>query len=179
MSNVISSLTDETLLYTMDLLQQVDPTLVDIDLSQQNEVAVTVSNDVFIRQGASLSLNKSEHLRFLVADDSTVIRKILKDLVATLHSTIVGEATTGREAISQYKKLDPDLVIMDLSMPGMTGLDAIAEILAFNPRANIIVLSGSNFPETRKQAFELGAKMFIPKPFDLDRVSTAIRSLLR
>jgi CheY-like chemotaxis protein len=178
MSNVISSLVDEEHLYTTDLLQQVDPQLVDIDLSQQSEVTVTLSNDVYIRQGASLSIHKSGPLGFLVADDSTVIRKILKDLIASLNATVVGEAITGREAISQYKKLAPDVVVMDLSMPDMTGLDAIAAILEFNPRANIVVLSGSNFPETRKEAFDLGAKMFIPKPFDLERVSGAIRSLL-
>jgi CheY-like chemotaxis protein len=178
-SNVISSLTDEGLLYTTDLLQEVDPQLVDIDLSQQVEVAVTLSNEVYIRQGASISVHTSEAaLGFLLADDSTVIRKILKNLIASLNATVVGEAATGREAIKQYKKLAPDVVIMDLSMPDMTGLDAIAAILEFNPRANIIVLSGSNFPETRKEVFDLGAKMFIPKPFDLERVSGAIRSLL-
>ena len=179
MSNVISALTEEDRLYTTDLLQQIDPELVDIDLSQQTDVAVTLSDDVYIRQGAALSIHTSGPLGFLLADDSTVIRKILKDMIASLDATVVGEATTGREAINQYKKLAPDIVFMDLSMPDTTGLDAIAAILEFNPRANIVVLSGSNFPETRKEAFDLGAKMFIPKPFNLDRVSGAIRSLLK
>lgn len=179
MSNLISTLTEEDRLYTTDLLRQVDPALVNIDLSQQAEVAVTMANEVYVRQGASLSLNASRPISFLLADDSTVIRKILKDLIASLEGTVAGEATTGREAIDQYKRLAPEIVIMDLSMPDTTGLEAIAAILDFNPRANIIVLSGSNFPETRKEAFDLGAKMFIPKPFDLERVSGAIRSLLK
>jgi two-component system chemotaxis response regulator CheY len=68
---------------------------------------------------------------------------------------------------------------MDLSMPDMTGLDAIKAILQFNPQANIIVLSGSNFPETRQEVFDLGVKMFIPKPFELKRVTGAIQSLLQ
>ena len=67
---------------------------------------------------------------------------------------------------------------MDLSMPDMTGIDAIAGILRDHPQANIIVLSGSNFPETRQQVFELGAKMFIAKPFDLRRVKMAINAIL-
>ena len=178
-SNVISALTEEDRLYTTDLLQQIDPSLVNIDLSQQTEVAVTLSNDIYIRQGVTLSIHKSGPPGVLLADDSTVIRKILKDMIASLDASVVGEATTGREAITQYKKLAPDIVFMDLSMPDITGLDAIAAILELNPRANIVVFSGSNFPETRKEAFDLGAKMFIPKPFNLERVSEAIRSLLK
>lgn len=177
-SNVISSLIDETDLYTTELLQQVDPRLVDIDLSDQKEVQVTLSNEVYIRQDATLTVQVGAPLSFLLVDDSTVIRKILREMIAMFEGHVVGEATTGREAITQYKNLSPDLVIMDLSMPDMTGLDAIEAIFQFNPQANIIVLSGSNFPETRKQVFDLGAKMFIPKPFDLARVSGAIRSLL-
>ncbi len=64
-------------------------------------------------------------------------------------------------------------------MPDMTGIDAIEAILKFNPQANIIVLSASNFPETRQEVFDLGVKMFIPKPFDMEKVSRAIQSLLR
>lgn len=177
-SNVISGLTDETDLYTTELLQQVDPQLVDIDLTRQEEVQVTLSNEVYIRQDATLTVQTGTPLSFLLVDDSTVIRKILREMIAMFEGHVAGEATTGREAITQYKSLTPDIVVMDLSMPDMTGLDAIEAIFKFNPQANIIVLSGSNFPETRKQVFDLGVKMFIPKPFDLARVSGAIRSLL-
>lgn len=177
-SNVISALTEETDLYTTRILRQVDPQLVAIDLQEQDNVAVTLSDEVYIRQGASISVPAGTPLTFLVVDDSTVIRKILREMITLFHGQILGEATTGREAIQQYKKLTPHIVIMDLSMPDMTGLDAIAAILQFNPQANIIVLSGSNFPETRKEVFDLGVKMFIPKPFSLERVNGAIRAVL-
>lgn len=178
-SNVISSPIEETDLYTTELLTQVDPALVEIDLSHQEDVQVTLSNEVYLRQNASIDIQIGANVSFLLVDDSTVIRRILKEMITTFDGTVLGEATTGREAITQYTALSPDIVIMDLSMPDMTGLDAIKAIFQFNPHANIIVLSGSNFPETRKEVFDLGAKMFIPKPFDLERVSRAIQALLR
>lgn len=64
-------------------------------------------------------------------------------------------------------------------MPDMTGLDAIEAIFQLNPEANIIVLSGSDFPETRQEVFKHGVKMFIAKPFDLKGVTRAIQSLLQ
>jgi two-component system chemotaxis response regulator CheY len=178
-SNVISSLTDEKELYTTTLLQQVDPTLVNIDLSRQDETQITLADDVYTRQEAYISAQSDTPLTFLVVDDSNVIRKILKEMIMSLHGKVLGEANTGREAITQYKKNVPDIVIMDLSMPDMTGIDAIEAILQFNPQANIIVLSGSNFPETRQEVFDLGVKMFIPKPFSFEKVTGAIQSLLR
>ena len=178
-AQVISSLTDERDLYTTTLLQQVDPALVAIDLARQEEVQVTLAHEIYIRHAASITVRANVPLTFLVVDDSVVIRRILKNMITLLHGHVLGEAVTGREAIAQYLKVSPDIVIMDLSMPDMTGIDAIAAILQFNPQANIIVLSGSNFPETRQEVFDLGVKMFIPKPFNLERVSGAIQSLLR
>jgi two-component system chemotaxis response regulator CheY len=99
--------------------------------------------------------------------------------VTALDGELRGEATTGREAIVEYQKLSPDIVMMDLSMPDMTGLDAIHSILRLHPEANIIVLSGSNFPETRQEVFDMGAKIFIAKPFEVEGVIQAIQALLR
>ena len=178
-SNVISSLTDEKDLYTPALLQQVDPNLVEIEATRQDEVQVTLSHDVYTRQEASITVQADTSLTFLLVDDSSVIRTILKEMITLLNGKVLGEAVTGREAVAQYMKVSPDIVIMDLSMPGMTGIDAIKAILQFNPQANIIVLSGSDFPETRHEVFDLGVKMFIPKPFNLQKVTDAIQSLLR
>jgi ABC-type nitrate/sulfonate/bicarbonate transport system substrate-binding protein/CheY-like chemotaxis protein len=178
-SNVISSLIDEKELYTPTLLQQVNPKLVNLDTIPQEDIQVTLSHDMYTRQEASIVVQDDTSLTFLVVDDSNVIRTILKEMIVLFNGQVVGEAITGREAIDQYMKVSPDIVIMDLSMPDMTGIDAIKAILQFNPQANIIVLSGSNFPETRQEVFDLGVKMFIPKPFDLKRVTGAIQSLLQ
>ena len=177
-SNIISRLPDEHELYTSALLNQIDPTLVKIGSDRQNQISIEQIDNVYTRQGAHITKHAQRPLSFLLVDDSSVIRKILKNVIIALDGELFGEATTGREAIVQYKKLAPDIVIMDLSMPDMTGIDAIAGILRFDPEANIIVLSGSNFPETRQEVFDLGVKMFISKPFDLDNVTNAIQKIL-
>ena len=177
-SNIITTLPEEQELYTPDFLRQLAPELVTLGSESQSQIEIEQSEHVYLRKGAAIQRNVGSTLSFLLADDSSVIRKMFQEVITSLDGKLLGEATTGREAIAQYKTLDPDIVIMDLSMPDMTGIDAIAGILQFNPEANIIVLSGSNFPETRREAFELGAKMFIAKPFEFDRVSKAIQSIL-
>ncbi len=177
-SNLISRLPEEHELYTTDLLEETDPSLIRLSGGVQENMRILEHDDVYMREGVSIPRAQDRPITFLLADDSSVIRKILKDVTATMNGEVVAEATTGREAIAQYKAAQPDIVIMDLSMPDMTGIDAIAGILHYHPEANIIVLSGSNFPETRQQVFELGAKMFIPKPFDLERVTTAMQAIL-
>ena len=177
-STIISTLPEERELYTPDFLRQLDPALVNLGSDGDSRIEIEQTEHVYLRKGASIQRDAATPLSFLLADDSSVIRKMFQEVIATLNGKLLGEASTGREAVAQYKELGPDIVIMDLSMPDMTGLDAIAGILQFNPEANIIVLSGSNFPETRREAFELGAKMFIAKPFDFDRVSKAIQAIL-
>ncbi len=110
-SNVISSLTDERDLYTPALLQQVDPQLVDIDIDHLKENAqVTLSNEVYARQEADIDVQANTPLTFLVVDDSTVIRKILKEMIVTLNGKVLGEALTGREAVAQYMNVSPVLL---------------------------------------------------------------------
>ncbi len=177
-SRVIATLPDEHELYTSALLEQVDPDLVTIDFSHQEHFQIEQTDNVYQFRGSQIATQTDKALSFLLVDDSSVIRKILKDVVVVLNGTLGGEAKTGREAIDQYKESNPDVVMMDLSMPDMTGIDAIKAIFQLNPDANIIVLSGSNFPETRQEVFTLGVKMFISKPFDVEKVTNAIQSLL-
>jgi len=177
-ANLIARLPEEHELYTTELLEEIDPSLIKIGAGMQGDLHILEQNGIYLRDGVSIPRITDRPLSFLLADDSSVIRKILKDVTATMNGEVIAEATTGREAIAQYHAVRPDIVIMDLSMPDMTGIDAIAGILRQYPDANIIVLSGSNFPETRQQVFELGAKMFIPKPFDLQRVTAAMQAIL-
>lgn len=177
-AHLIARLPEEHELYSTELLEEFDPSLIKLGVGAQDYVHIVERNGIYLREGVSIQRAPDRPISFLLADDSSVIRKILNDVTATMNGKVVAEATTGREAIAQYKAVRPDIVIMDLSMPDMTGIDAIAGILRQYPDANIIVLSGSNFPETRQQVFELGAKMFIPKPFDLQRVTTAMQAIL-
>ena len=178
-SNVISRLPDEHEIYTTTLLNTLDPSLIAIESSRQQQIRITQQDNVYIRQGAAITKPGNRPPSFLLVDDSSVIRRILHSVVTALNGELCGEATTGREAIAQYQKLSPDIVMMDLSMPDMTGLDAIHGILQFQPEANIIVLSGSNFPETRQEVFDMGAKIFVAKPFDVESVTQAIQALFK
>lgn len=176
-SNVISRLPEEQELYTTELLAAIDPQLINIEIGRQQLMRITQADNVYICEGALISKPRNRPLSFLLVDDSSVIRKILQSVVAAFDGELRGEAATGREAIAQYQKLSPDIVMMDLSMPDMTGLDAIHGILHIHPEANIIVLSGSNFPETRQEVFDMGVKIFIAKPFEVESVTQAIQAL--
>ncbi len=178
-SKVISRFPDEHELYTTELLATIDPQLIKIETSRQQQIQITQTDNIYIREGANIVKPDHSPLSFLLVDDSSVIRRILRSVVTALDGELRGEATTGREAITEYQKLSPDIVMMDLSMPDMTGLDAIHSILRLHPEANIIVLSGSNFPETRQEVFDMGAKIFIAKPFEVEGVIQAIQALFR
>ncbi len=78
-----------------------------------------------------------------------------------------------------YFDLLPDVVVMDISMPDMNGIEAIKGILRMNPGANIIVVTGNNYEDTRKHVFELGVKLFIGKPFSVNEVARILRTLIR
>jgi DNA-binding NarL/FixJ family response regulator len=124
------------------------------------------------------SPGKEKKIRVLLAEDHILVRqgfrRILEDDPGI---TVVGEARTGLEAIQQCKELQPDVVVMDLSMPELGGLEATAEILKLNPQIKILILSMySNEPYVRK-AFELGAKGYILKnaiEVDLTRAVMAL-----
>ncbi|MBD3309169.1 response regulator [candidate division KSB3 bacterium] len=177
-SHIISTLPPEEDLYTPELLKRIDPTLVEIDLPGHTTAPIQQAETVYTLPDARITQRAGSPLTFLLVDDSSVIREIFKSVITVLGGELCGEATTGREAISQYTQLSPDIVIMDLSMPDMTGIEAIEAILKFDPHASIVVLSGSDFPETRQDVFDLGAKMFISKPFKLDVVTTAIQTIV-
>lgn len=117
-------------------------------------------------------------MRFLLADDSRFVRIALSQAIKIIGGAVIGEATTGREAIELFSQLRPNFITMDLSMPGVSGVEAITSILQEDPGVNIIVISGTNLDEVREEVFNLGVKMFITKPFDPMQVATIIGSLV-
>ncbi len=108
--------------------------------------------------------NSDKKIRVLLAEDHTLVRqgfrRILED---DPRVTVVAEARTGLEAIDQCKELKPDVVVMDLSMPELGGLEATAEILKANPAIKILILSMYSNEAYVRKAFELGAKGYILK----------------
>ncbi len=113
--------------------------------------------------------------RVLITDDTAFMRMNLRKVVEKSGFEVVGEAADGEEAVEQYKRLRPDLVTMDITMPKMDGITAIKEIVKFDPDARIIVCSAMGQKPMVIEAINAGAKDFLVKPFDPDRVIEALK----
>jgi two-component system chemotaxis response regulator CheY len=110
----------------------------------------------------------------LVVDDAAFMRMMLKDILTKGGHQVIGEAANGIEAIEQYRKLTPDLVTMDITMPEMEGIDALKHIKQEDPKARVIMCSAMGQQGMVVQAIQAGAKDFIVKPFQSERVLDAI-----
>jgi two-component system, chemotaxis family, chemotaxis protein CheY len=114
----------------------------------------------------------------LIADDSDYIRDLLKKVTYEAGHSVVGEAANADEAIAQYKKLLPNVVLMDLVLEtgkiAKTGLDAIKQIVAFDPRANIVVCSGLDEQLMINASMAAGAKAFVAKPVEMEKLLQTI-----
>ncbi len=115
----------------------------------------------------------------LVVDDAAFMRMMLKEILEKNGLKVVGEATTGDEAVSLYKELNPDLVTMDITMPEKNGIEALKEIIAADPDAKVLMCSAMGQQAMVLDAIQAGAKDFIVKPFQEDRVMDSIRKVLR
>jgi len=115
----------------------------------------------------------------LITDDTAFMRMTLKNVLEKNDYKVVAEAANGEEALQKYKDLKPDLVTMDITMPKMDGITAIKEIMAFDPNANIIVCSAMGQKPMVIEALEAGAKDFLVKPFQADRVVEALTKLTK
>ncbi|MFE4896145.1 response regulator [Peribacillus butanolivorans] len=116
--------------------------------------------------------------RILVVDDAKFMRMTLSNILSKAEHEVIGEGENGKEAIELFRKLNPDLVTMDITMPIMSGLDAVKEIKKDFPYANVIMCSAMGQQKMVVEAIEAGAKDFIVKPFDECRVVDAINRVL-
>lgn len=116
--------------------------------------------------------------RILIVDDAKFMRLILTNIIKKSNHVVVGEGETGQEAIRLYRETKPDLVTMDITMPEMSGLEALKEIKRDFPEAKIIMCSAMGQQKIVVEAIEAGAKDFIVKPFDENRVIDAINRLI-
>ncbi len=113
--------------------------------------------------------------RVLIVDDATVMRTVLRTILAKNGFQIVGEAADGDEAIRSYSELKPDVVTMDIIMPKLTGLEALKAIVASDPTANIIMCTADNSREMVINSFKAGAKDYVIKPFSVERLLDAMK----
>lgn len=116
--------------------------------------------------------------KILVVDDAPFMREMIKDIIKSLGHEIVGEATNGQEAIDKYQELKPDLVTMDLVMPEFSGIDGLKGIKANDPKAKVIMITAIDQRESLVEAIEIGAADFVVKPFDDERVISAVSKAL-
>lgn len=114
----------------------------------------------------------------LVVDDAGFMRMMIKDILTKNGYNVIGEAENGAKAIEKYAELKPDLVIMDITMPDVDGIQAVKEIRKIDPNANIIMCSAMGQQAMVIEAIQAGAKDFIVKPFQSDRVIEAVKKVL-
>lgn len=114
----------------------------------------------------------------LVVDDAIFMRTLLKDILTKAGFEVVGEAANGVEAVDLYAKLKPALVTMDITMPEKSGLEALKDIITTSPQARIIMCSAMGQHAMVLDAIKSGAKDFIVKPFQPERVVEAVNKVL-
>lgn len=112
--------------------------------------------------------------RILVVDDAAFMRMMIRDILSKNGYEVVGEAQDGSQAIEKFKELRPDLITMDITMPEMDGIAALKEIKKIDANAKVIMCSAMGQQAMVIDAIQAGAKDFIVKPFQSDRVIEAI-----
>lgn len=114
-------------------------------------------------------------IRVLVVDDAAFMRMMVKDILSKNGYEVVGEAENGLKAVEKWQELKPDLTTMDITMPEMDGISAVKEIKKLDPGAKVIMCSAMGQQAMVVEAIQAGARDFIVKPFQPDRVLEAVR----
>ena len=114
----------------------------------------------------------------LICDDAAFMRMMIKDILTKNGYTIVGEAENGQKAVEKYNETKPDLVMMDITMPEMDGIQALKKIKSTDPNAAIIMCSAMGQESMVIEAIKSGAKDFIVKPFKPERILKTVTGLL-
>lgn len=116
--------------------------------------------------------------KVLIIDDAAFMRMAIKNILLNHGFNEIEEAANGIEGIKKYKEFHPDIVTMDITMPEMTGLEALKQIIGYDPNANVIMLTAMGQSTMVKEAVMNGAKSFIVKPFKEELVIQTINKIL-
>ena len=114
----------------------------------------------------------------LVVDDAAFMRMMIKDILTKNGYNVAGEAENGAKALEKYNEVKPDLVLMDITMPEVDGIQALKNIKAADPNAKVIMCSAMGQQAMVIDAIQGGAKDFIVKPFQPDRVLEAVKKVV-
>jgi two-component system, chemotaxis family, chemotaxis protein CheY len=116
--------------------------------------------------------------RVLVVDDAAFMRKMVSDALTKGGHEVVGEGANGAEAVARYQELQPELTTLDITMPEKDGLEALREIVAIDPSAKVIMCSALGQESKVLEAVKSGAKDFVVKPFQPERILDAAAKAL-
>ena len=116
--------------------------------------------------------------RIMIDDDSDAIRMVLRDILVIGNLELVADASNGDDAVKEFFKTNPDLVILDISMPKKDGLATLKEIISTRPDAKIIMVTASDNQHTMKECISSGALAYILKPFNFQDVLMKIAEIL-
>jgi two-component system chemotaxis response regulator CheY len=116
--------------------------------------------------------------RVLIADDASFMRQMIRDIIEPEGYEVVGEASDGVEVVEKFRKLRPDLVMMDIVMPKRSGIDAVRAIRSEDGAATIVMCSALGQETLVMEAIQAGAKDFIVKPFKPDAVITTLAKVV-
>ena len=116
--------------------------------------------------------------KVLICDDAAFMRMMIKDILTNNGYNIAGEAENGLKAVEKYNETKPDLVLMDITMPEMDGIQALKQIRAADPSACVIMCSAMGQQAMVIEAIQSGAKDFIVKPFQAERVLEAVKKVV-
>ncbi len=117
--------------------------------------------------------------KILIVDDAMFMRKMIRKILGEEGYTDVEEATDGEKALELFDPFDPDLVLLDITMPGMSGLEVLEKLLARRPQTKVVMCSAVGQESTVQQALTLGALDFIVKPFKPDEFKRTVAHYLR
>lgn len=121
---------------------------------------------------------KAMTLRILIVDDTRFLRIMLTDILTKSGHEVVGEAENGLIGVEKFKELRPDIVMMDISMPEMDGIEALQEIRTIDPKAIVLICSAMSQRDLISKALKAGANNYVTKPFDSDRINELIKNVL-
>lgn len=167
-------------LYVSHLLTQVSLSLVQraAHKTKNSFPEIIAEGNIYYPSQAKIRHIDSRPLRYIIVDDSHIVIELFSLVVDVMAGEVVGTASTGSEGMVLYFDLIPDIIVMDISMPDMNGIEAIKGIFGINPSANIIVISGNDYQTTRKKVFDLGVKLFIGKPFHIDQIIDVLKRII-
>jgi two-component system chemotaxis response regulator CheY len=117
-------------------------------------------------------------VKVLIVDDAAFMRMSINQMLTNSGYEVVGEAVNGKDAILKFKELQPDIITMDITMPDMDGIQAVRAIMAIDPNAKVLMISAMGQQTMVLDAMKAGAKNFIVKPFQKERLLEAFQNII-